>query len=177
MFSSELWLPSSIWLWRKEAETSSRVWTSFQFTYFHVLAGIVLYFVLRPLLLPVASDNFLFWIFTVSVLLLGVSLRELGLRKRPLWKMNGKAVLTVLGPSEIIIPILLKTEAAGVSLLYPVVVFTAGALLSGMSLMVSGSRSWDNPYELPYEVSRGPVWTYASITLTLLAFSSSFVYL
>jgi hypothetical protein len=58
-------------------------------------------------------------------------------------------VISLLGPCEAIIPILVKARLLGTGYLIPATAFFMGSLIGGLFLVLSGRMIWNRPLWLP----------------------------
>lgn len=120
---------------------------------FHLLLGFSIYLAIRPVLLSFDSR----WLFPVSVgiVILAAGLRSarfnrirevLRLGPNRLWTMA--SVLSLLGPCESLIPVMVKGHNLGIGYLSAAAAFALGTVLSGVLVIAMGRSLWNQPNKL-----------------------------
>jgi hypothetical protein len=155
------WVPASILAWRQR-------WSPIQVAAvgslafgLHVLVGFLIFACFPDFFLDLASVGLM--TFTLAIVGLFSILRALRY-----WRI-GQAfhigtnrfwgiatMLSLLGPCESIVPVLIKARQMGAGYLVAVVAFGAGSVASGISLILLGRFLWDRPILLPQALA----WAY-----------------
>ena len=159
MLSPDHWLPASIVVWQK----GWRLRRAFAFVSvvlaLHVLMGLSIYFAFSRFFADLDPDRS--FGFALILLVCGTVVRvtrfsriqeviRSGAQSR--WGMF--AVVSLLGPSESVIPVLLKGKAIGIGYLVPWLAFWGGSWVAGFGLVMVGRVLWNRPFLLP----RGMYW-------------------
>lgn len=153
------WVPGSILSWQR-AWSVRRVLAFCGFSYaLHVALGALLYFVSFGVLEHLSPPQvFGFSVFLVAVVALLRGLRFSRLREVLRNGKNGVwgffSALSLLGPSESLVPVLVKAHHLGAGYLTPVLAYFAGTFLAGAFLVLWGRKAWNRPLWL----IRGMEW-------------------
>ncbi len=149
------WMPTSLLAWKMKWNFGKTAgFTALAFG-FHVLLGVGVCFALGEIFFHLQPRDF--FSFSIVLVLLTALVRVLrfsrlrevmGARPNSPWSVF--AVLSLLGPAETVIPVLLKARESGLGFLMPALTFYAGVLGTGLFLVVSGSRIWDRPFRLRF---------------------------
>ena len=148
------WIPSSVLIWQ-------RGWSNLRSTVFaavmylmHILMGAMIYFAFDKLLFKIDSARMVtFTMVLVFAVLLARLFRFSRIREvlragpNSLWGVF--AVISLLGPCESIIPVLLRTRQMGVGYLPAFVAFAVGTMTSGIIMVLMGRSIWNRPMWLP----------------------------
>lgn len=163
MIAPDHWLPASVLSWRRGWRAPRALALSFVAFGFHVVLGAGVYFLLASFLRGfTGSALFTFGVVLVfSVMAARVfrfaRIREvLGAETGSPWAVF--VVVSLLGPAESLVPILVKSGQLGAGYLAPTMAFFAGTLVSGMALVLGGRWLWNRPMGLP----RGLLWAQSS---------------
>lgn len=154
------WVPVSLLSWQRGWRMSRLAAFSFLVFVPHIFLGFFIYWLILDRIARVpASAFFLFSVvFIVSVALVRrfrfKRIHEV-LRTGPQGFSALITAFSLLGPSESLIPFLLKARSLGMGYIIPSVAFLLGTLLSGIVLIVSGKIVWNRPYWFPRTIK----WT------------------
>jgi hypothetical protein len=162
MLSPDHWMPSSVIAWQRGWRTSRTIRFVAIAVLLHVASGAVIGLCLAWVAgraVPLSDSEFLL----SSVLLVGVAsairayrfvrIREV-VRAGPPNLWSYVPVLSLLGPSEALVPILSRAPLLGCGFIIPIVAYLAGALGAGLPLVLLARRGWNRPHWLP----RGLEW-------------------
>ena len=147
------WMPTSIVAWQRHWGRRRTVAFTLFALLIHLALGVGLYFALRPLLRDLSSRGLV--IFTIA--LVGTVALVRGLRAKRFYEVfrsgaRGRwafyAVVSLLGPCESLLPVLVKAGQLGVGYVLPSAVFLAGTVITGTLLVSRGGRLWDEPVRL-----------------------------
>lgn len=147
------WVPASILSWQRRWNGVAVVAFTALVMVIHLAMGIGLYFVfdewfraLQPAqLFPVAM------IFVFGMMILrGFRFSQIHEVQRlgPHSWWGVFSVVSLLGPCESIIPVLIKSSSLGVGYLLPIFAFFCGTVLAGSALVLSGQWVWNRPFWL-----------------------------
>lgn len=144
------WVPASIlswqrgWRWKRTATFALAAFLA------HVLMGFGIFWLLNDVFEKMRPKEYLFFsIFLLVGSALARSLRMSRIREilrvgpRGAWGIF--TVLSLLGPCETLIPVLLQARHLGVGYLLPSVGFFVGTCFSGILLVVAGRMIWNRP--------------------------------
>jgi hypothetical protein len=153
LLAPDHWFPASILAWRRGWRLG-RTLTFLLLAYSaHVALGAAVYFAFREFLTEIGSSRLLpFTIVLICVLGLARSIRFD--RVEEIFRSDAGSpwriwtVLALLGPSESLIPILIKSQQTGISTATTCLAFLGGTLASGAALAVMGRIVWDRPEAL-----------------------------
>jgi hypothetical protein len=148
------WVPASILSWKRGWRFREVALFSIIAYLAHVGLGFGVFSLLIRYLSRLPSAAFL----PFSLILIGsvALIRGIRFRKIPdvlrtesrgFWGLL--TVLSLLGPCESIIPIMVKAKLIGVGYLLPFTSFFFGSLLGGILLVQSGKAIWNRPLWLP----------------------------
>jgi hypothetical protein len=166
------WIPASMLSWQRGWGFVRAVAFSTVALLFHVLFGFGVYLGLHDWLIRIPeNDLFPFALLLVSVMALVRAFRfsdrgrvvRLGTSR--IW--GTMAVFSLLGPSESVIPILLKAGHLGIGYPIPLAAFAAGTVFSGAFLLAAGRFVWNHPLWL----SRSLGWAHQRATVVPIAAS------
>jgi hypothetical protein len=161
MVAPDHWMPLSVFAWQRGWTVSRSTLLAFPLYLFHVLLGCLLYFALQTPLSRIQEKNlagFTFLLLGGFGLLRAVHFSRMGyvIHRNP--RRHNKAtrgwlpILVFLGPSEMVIPVLMKARIDEMDPGFLLVVFFAATLVTG-SLIVAWARlSWNRPSFLPRAV-------------------------
>jgi hypothetical protein len=166
------WIPSSLLVWQRNWGGRRAVAFSFGAFVLHILSGILIYLLFHRYLDTFESTRLfgftLALVASVMVLrLLRYSKIKEVLQAGPRGAWGILAVLSLLGPCESIIPILIKCRQLGMGYLIPVIAFAVGTFVVGTGCMLTGRYLWSKPFLLP----RGLHW--ASRVRTVLPMATA----
>jgi hypothetical protein len=152
------WLPASVVAWQRGWSLSrSAAFAALTFLV-HLVLGVVIYFSFDSILAEQeASRLFAFGMILVFSVMIVRMLRFSRLREVVRAGPNSSwglfAVISLLGPCESVIPILIKARQLGIGYLIPSVSFLAGTMVVGMACVVAGRLLWNRPLWLPRGIS------------------------
>jgi hypothetical protein len=161
MIAPDHWLPLSVFSWQRGWRVSSTVLFSLFFFVLHVALGLGLYLAFaHPLSLVTENHLAIFTVCFLGVLglLRAFHFSKLGyiIHRAPRWNNKSlggaKSLLLFLGPSEMLIPVLMKARMDQVGFRIPVVAFFLGTVLAGSLLVASSRLLWNRPTMLPKAV-------------------------
>ncbi len=144
------WIPASLLGWR-------RGWTNRRLALFaasgllaHVALGLLIYFAFRDFLEAFAAARL--FAFTLAFVCLVGLVRALRFSKvEDIFRSRAQSgwqvwtILSLLGPCESIVPILIKSSQMGVGYAAATGAFLVGTVSTGVVLMISGRFLWDRP--------------------------------
>jgi hypothetical protein len=150
------WVPVSVLSWQRRWTKSRTIVISLLLLALHVLAGAGIYLLLHRFCLAVPSVSR--WsvdrIFVMSLVLVafcaairGSRFNRIGevFRAGPHGAWGTLAVLSLLGPCEWMLPILIKAAQIGMGFFLPFAFFLGGTLLTGAVCVSLGQRIWNRP--------------------------------
>lgn len=152
------WFPTSVLGWQRRWSVSRSLLFALAIYALHAAMGLAIYFAFNHFLDQLDSGRLL----AFSVILVGsVSLvrvirfpriREvLGSGYTGPWGLF--VAISLLGPAESLIPILIKSGHSGVGYLGPSLAFLAGTVAMGTASMFLGRMVWDKPMGLPVGIN------------------------
>ncbi len=163
MIAPDHWLPASVLGWRRGWRPSKVLAVSFGIFGFHVMLGAGIYFLLAGFLRGfTGSELFTFGVILVFSVMVArffrfARIREvLGAEPSSQWAVF--AIVSLLGPAESLVPILVKSGQLGVGYLAPTLAYFAGTLFAGTALVLGGRWLWNRPMGLP----SGLLWAQSS---------------
>jgi hypothetical protein len=157
MVAPDHWMPASIFSWQRGWTVSRTVLFAAFLALVHVLSGCFLYWAFDGLLAHIPETHLsLFTFLLVAGFGLIRTLRFSRVRqvihRTPRFRTGFMAVLWLLGPSEMVIPVLLKADLHQMTIGFPLLVFFAATWSAG-SLCIGVSRLlWNRPSFLPRTV-------------------------
>lgn len=149
-FSPDHWVPLSLMSWKKRWDTWKNIGVVGVSFFFHILSGFFIFLLFRNWLLQLSWQKLL--ILSEVSLLTAASLRWFRFTQRKnvlvigqnqVW--GGLTVLSLLGPSESLVPILVKSHQMGTGYLLPLIFFGVGSWLAGVLLVRIGKFVWNRP--------------------------------
>ncbi|OFZ81162.1 MAG: hypothetical protein A3K03_10675 [Bdellovibrionales bacterium RIFOXYD1_FULL_44_7] len=164
------WLPASVLAWQRGwTFTKSSLFALFTFV-IHLLAGVLIYFCFDSVLSGLQSTRLFAFSFILVFLVMTIRLLRFSRIKdifrtgpRGLWAVF--SVLSLIGPCESIIPILIKAKQMGIGYLLTILTFSLGTMIVGMASVVTGRYLWNRPLWLP----RGISWSARGTALVPIA--------
>ncbi|MGK5086023.1 hypothetical protein WDW86_00555 [Bdellovibrionota bacterium FG-2] len=149
------WMPTSLLVWKMKWNFGKTMGFAALALGFHVLLGVAVCFALGEIFFRMQPQD-LFAFSIILVLLTALvrvwrfsRIREvMGARANSPWGVF--AVISILGPAETVIPVLLKARESGLGFLLPALTFYAGVLGTGLLLVFLGRRVWDRPFRLRF---------------------------
>jgi hypothetical protein len=157
MLSPDHWMPVSIQAWQKS--WSSRFTSSIaaMVISFHVVFGFLLFFIFQKLFLNLDSKGLV--IFTVAWIgfFTFVRSQRFSQLQMILWggpKLSSKilTLFTFIGPSESLIPVLIKAHLMPTNFFLTFLCFWMGSLMVGIPLMIFGQLWTERPLALPQQM-------------------------
>jgi len=160
MIAPDRWIPLSVLSWRSRWSDSNTIGFSSLTFGMHLLLGVALFFALENTLKLSQYGPFPLTLFAGSVILGGTAFRMKRFsRVRSILSApfdspsstawGGVTAIGLLGPSEVLIPVLAKTLQMGASPVSVILAFTMGTLIAGNLMVGLGRRAWDRPFWLP----------------------------
>ncbi len=157
MVAPDRWMPASVFVWRRGWKFSKLAGFSLMSGSAHVLLGLVLYLALAKCFALVPENS----LGVFSLLFLGAigtlrairfsRFREVLFRDSHSTHIVG-ALISLVGPSEMIIPVLMKAHMDEAPLLPVVGAFWVGTCLAGVFGLVIARARWNQPMALPSAV-------------------------
>jgi hypothetical protein len=154
------WMPLSLASWQRKWGAGKTFLLSLLALGAHLLMGFALYLAIRPVLMTWNSK----WLFPASVLMVILCaaartarfsrIREV-LRMGPNRLWSAFAVLSLLGPCESLIPVMVKAHHLGFGYLSAGAAFAVGTVVSGIVTIALGRLIWNHPRRF----TRGIDWT------------------
>jgi len=158
MLAPDHWMPLSLSSWQKRWGVGKTMLLSLLAISVHLALGFSIYLAIRPLLLSWDAR----WLFPASVGMVVVvaalrsarfsRIREV-LRLGPNRLWSSVAVLSLLGPCESLIPVMVKGHNLGIGYLSAALAFALGTILSGVIVIAMGRSIWNHPSRLNQIVS------------------------
>jgi hypothetical protein len=153
MLAPDHWMPLSLSSWQRKWGMTKTVMLSLLALSFHLAFGFLIYLAIRPVLLSFESR----WLFPLSVALvvLAAALRSvrfnrirevLRLGSNRIW--GAVSVLSLLGPCESLIPVMVKGHNLGMGYLSAAGAFAFGTVIAGVLVIMLGRSIWNHPSRL-----------------------------
>ena len=148
------WLPTSVFSWQRGLSLGRTLGVALGVFGIHVLSGLGLYF-LTELLVGHWPPRILFGFgLGLTLTLFFIRLVRFSRTGNVLKSASRRSgglliVLSLLGPAESLIPILIKARSAGFGYLVPISGYAFGTLLVGSFCVVTGRYLWNRPLMLP----------------------------
>lgn len=141
------WSPLSLYTWQKKwSETKTFILTTF-FMLLHIFLGVGLFLALSPLNLPLGA----LWLGVIAIALYRFQhyekIREVFWFSKDHGLQALYRVFLLLGPCELLVPVLVKATQSDISLRQTVVVFTGGVLIAAWVAVFWGKTLWNRPAE------------------------------
>lgn len=153
MSSPDRWVPGSLMSWQRAWTPGKDRVFPFLALAFHLGAGFLLYLALSPWLMELPTQT----VFVASLSLVAVGALIRAIQSGSVHRLFQQAsqgkrslfrVLMILGPCEVLVPVLYKGKALGMGLLLPFAVFAAGSIATGALLHRRGRERWNAPERL-----------------------------
>lgn len=153
-FAPDHWLPASVFTWQKGWRAKKAAAFTFLAFGAHLCLGFVIYFAFHHLLDSLDAQWLLMFSWGLVFSVMWVRIRRFSrvrevLRSGPNGRWGGFAVISLLGPCEALIPILIKAHHLGLALWLPCVAFLAGTSIVGIACVLISRALWDRPLWLP----------------------------
>jgi hypothetical protein len=190
MVAPDHWMPISVYAWQRGWTIPKTTLFAFPLFLLHVLLGCALYLALQTPLSHVAEKNlagFTFLLLGGFGLLRAVHFARMGhvIHRNPRWLSQGRKtvhgwwpLLFFLGPSEMVLPVLMKARMDHLEPTFLVLFFFAMTVVSGSVLVGWARLSWNRPSFLPRAVewcnSRVAAYPVAVSALVGMLFLTSF---
>ena len=148
------WFPTSILSWQRRWSISRSALFALAIYGLHAALGLMIYFLFNHVFEKLNSGRLLAFsvILVVSVSLVRI-IRFPRVREVLASGHNGPwglfVAISLLGPAESLIPILIKSGHSGVGYLAPALSFLIGTMAMGTLSVFLGSMFWDRPHGLP----------------------------
>lgn len=162
------WMPASLLSWQRGWPTRRLAFFSLMVFVPHLFLGFLIYWALSKIFLTFDSSTLLVF----SFVLVGAVAVVRSIRFKRIYEVlrmgpQGSAglftVVSLLGPCESLIPILIKAKSLGAGYMLPSVFFFLGTVISGVFLMVSGQYLWNCPHWFPRGLRWSGQWSKRSI--------------
>lgn len=155
------WFPASVLTWQKHLNQSRTLLFSFSAFLIHLSLGAILFFIFFPFFSRVNPHTL--FPFTLILLFSGLLLRlsrfsriEEVLRSGSSSNWGYFAVISLLGPCESLIPVLIKASQSGGGYILPFLAYFLGTILSGTTLILVGRLFLNRPLLFSQSLS----WAY-----------------
>jgi hypothetical protein len=178
MVAPDHWMPISVFAWQRGWTVSRTSLIAFPLFLLHVLLGCALYLILQTPLSHVSEKNlagFTFLLLGGFGLLRAVHFARMGhvIHRNPRWHNKASRgwlpLLFFLGPSEMVLPLLMKAHMDQMDPGFLLVVFFAATVVSGSMLVGWARLSWNRPSFLPRAVD----WCNSKIAAYPVAISAA----
>lgn len=158
MLAPDHWMPLSLKSWQRQWGQAKTLVLSLLALAGHLGVGFAIYLILRPLIITYVGSTL--FMASVALVIAGAILRAARFGSiREILRMGSNriwstlSVLSLLGPCESLIPVMIKAHHLGVGYLVAFAGFAAGTLLSGLLLIFAGRYFWNHPIRLNQGVS------------------------
>jgi hypothetical protein len=151
--SPDHWVPASILGWQRRWSVARTSIFVVGLLLLHLIAGFFIYLLLDRWFMSLDSKGMVrsslaivFLVMTVRAVRFSSipKVQSLGLQRwNGLW-----AVLSLLGPCESILPVLMKSKVLGLGYLVPFCAFGLGTVVAGPLLVISSQWFWNRPFGL-----------------------------
>ena len=154
VMSPDHWVPASLFTWQRRWPLRRTLLFVLYALGLHLGLGLAVYFAfdewllsLDPHRMIVLSMGMVFGVMILrSVRFSGIQkVQQLGPHRW--WGLV--AVVSLLGPCESLIPVLMKSRMLGYGYFVPFLAFSVGTLTAGAGLIASGRIVWNRPFGLP----------------------------
>ena len=154
MVAPDHWMPASLLSWQRGWRLSRIMVLTFALSLVHVLLGFGLYLLLQPVLARIPESR----LSAFTIILIGAVGLVRALRFSPVRQVLHRssrlgrglgAVFFLLGPSEMIIPLLMKANMDQMDFGFPIIVFFAATWLTGTVFISVARIYWNRPFALP----------------------------
>lgn len=157
MVAPDRWMPASVFVWRRGWHLDKLAGFSFMIFSVHVVLGFAIFAALAKVfagvpenLLGVFSLIFLGSIGTVRAVRFS-RFREV-LYRDPQSRRVMYALMSLIGPSEMVIPVLMKARLDGIPMIPVLISFWLGTCLAGLMALSIARVRWNRPMALPSAV-------------------------
>ena len=149
MIAPDRWMPASVFAWQKGWKTGRIAAFSLLIFTVHVALGFAIYLALSKLLNEVPEEAL--GVFTLAFLgLIGTvrairfsRFREI-LYRGPQISAVIYTLISLLGPSEMVVPVLMKARSEGVPMLPALLPFWAGTCVIGFVVLLVARSRWND---------------------------------
>lgn len=152
------WLPASVFSWQRGLSIGRTLGLALGLFAFHLLSGVGLYFILEaavghwsPRVLFSFGLGLTLAILLMRLLRFSRTAQVFRSASNGIWGVL--IVLSLVGPAESLIPILIKARSSGFGYLVPILGYSLGTLTAGSACVVSGRYLWNRPLMLPRGMS------------------------
>ncbi len=157
MLSPDHWVPVSVQAWQKSWRFRFTALISFLLISLHILLGLILFLSLKKIFILLDSTSLIAFTVLWTVSFTYLRSQRFSRLHTLLWggpKLHWKIIslLLFLGPSESLIPVLIKAHSMQINFLYPILAYWAGSVLLGCPLMILGQILTDRPLGLPQQI-------------------------
>ena len=142
------WVPASVMAWQRGWSVARSGFFAAIALMLHVLLGVAIFFIFEDTLVSIRGR-------ALAVRLVRFPRMNEVFRAGPNGAWSLVSVLWILGPCELIIPVLIKARQVGIGYLVPLVSFGAATLVVGVATVVAGRIMWNKPLLLPRGISWG----------------------
>ncbi len=181
------WIPTSAFIWQKNFGGFKRTLLTFFVLSSHIIFGFLIYALITLFPTSIIENNFLsftalFLSFFMLIRFLRFSKIQTVLKNNISRKTAIILQLSLIGPAESFVPLLLKTKFLGFHLAPVIAAYIFGTIVLGFFLIKRGRKLWDVPHLLPLWIERTrrhgaffPLTTGLAIALcTLIAITGVF---
>ena len=175
--SPDRWVPLSIHSWQRGWRNAQMFKMGIGLVTLHVALGLLLFFIVSPFLN--GSTETARGLVAAAIVLGGAVFRlgrfqrfreVLGAGTRGRWGVP--AILSLMGPCELAIPLLMKSASGGQGLIPALLALWVGTAIGTLGVAVLARRYWNNPLRLAAVVDwtqgRGVVFPAAAMALIAL---------
>ena len=153
VMSPDHWVPASLFSWQRRWPLSRTLLFVLGALGLHLALGLAVYFALDEWLLSLDSHRMI--LLSMSMVFGVMVLRAVRFSSIQKVQQLGPhrwwgllAVLSLLGPCESLIPVLMKSRVLGYGYFVPFLAFSVGTLGTGAGLIASGRMVWNRPFGL-----------------------------
>lgn len=157
MVAPDRWMPTSVLAWQKGWRTTTLLRFSLFSSSVHLVLGFLIYELIA--LLPISLTSESLGIFTLIFLgIIGAirAFRFSGVRELLFRSSDSRravySILSLLGPSEMVAPVLLKARSQGMPLVPMLVAMLFGSWIAVFPILSIARASWSRPMALPSAV-------------------------
>ena len=157
MVAPDRWMPASVLAWQKGWRSSRVASFSLLALIVHLSLGFLIYGLIA--LLPIAIPSDSLGVFTLIFLGAVGTIRALRfsrfrevLFRSPDSRRAIYSILSLLGPSEMVVPVLMKAKLEGMPLFPMWVALLLGSWITGLVILGFTRVSWNRPMALPSAV-------------------------
>jgi hypothetical protein len=145
------WMPYSLRAWQRSRSAISTALGLVPWIGIHLALGLVLFVAIRPFV-DLGGEAETIFSFSVVFVLLAICVRSFrysrlieAQRSGPRGAWGAYAMVSLLGPAESLVPILIQARHWGVSLWPPFLAYSAGTSVALGILVLAGRWAWNRP--------------------------------